>query len=35
MVVKDIIGGIWYTTYRYVKANNKFIKNYDKNKESS
>ena len=28
-------GGICYSVNRYVKANNKCMKNYDKNKESS
>ena len=32
---KGIRGGICQATYRYVKANNKHMKNYDKNKESS
>ena len=38
MVEKDIKGGICHIIHRYVKANNKYIKNikdYDKNKESS
>ena len=30
-----IIGKICHAIYRYVKANNKYIKDYDKNKESS
>ena len=34
MVEKGIRGGICNSIYRYVKANNKYIKNYDKNKES-
>ena len=28
-------GGICYSTYWYAKANNKYMKDYDKNKESS
>ena len=28
-------GGICQATYRYAKANNKYMKNYDKNKEST
>ena len=35
MVEKDIRGGIWHSIYRYAEANNKYMKNYDKNKESS
>ena len=35
MVEKGISGGIFHSVYRYVKANNKYMKNYDKNKESS
>ena len=34
MVEKGIRGGICHAIYQYVKANNKYIKNYDKNKES-
>ena len=26
-------GGICHSVYRYTKANNKYMKNYDKNKE--
>ena len=32
---KGITGGICYSIYQYAKANNKYIKDYDKNKESS
>ena len=35
MVEKGIKGGICYSVYRYAKANNKFMEDYDKNKESS
>ena len=35
MFEKRIRGGICQATYRYAKANNKYVKNYDKNKESS
>ena len=34
-VEKKIGGGICHSIYRYAKANNKFMKNYYKNKESS
>ena len=35
MVEKGIKGGICHSIYRYAKANNKYMKDYDKNKESS
>ena len=35
MVVKGIRGGICHSIYRYAKTNNKYIKDCDKNKESS
>ena len=35
MVEKGIRGGICYAIHRYAEANNKYIKNYDQNKESS
>ena len=35
MVEKSIQGGIYHAIFQYVKANNKYIKNYDKHKESS
>ena len=35
MVEEGIRGGICHSIHRYAKANNKYMKNYDKNKESS
>ena len=35
MVEKGIRGGICHSAYKYTKANNKYMKNYDKNIESS
>ena len=35
MVEKGIRGGICHSIYRYAKANNKYMKDCDKNKESS
>ena len=32
---KGIRGGICHSIYQYTKANNKYMKDYDKNKESS
>ena len=34
MVEKGIRGGICHSIYRYVTASNKYMKDYDKNKES-
>ena len=34
MLDKCIRGGICHSFYRYAKANNKYMKDYDKNKES-
>ena len=33
MVEKGIRGGMCHVIHRYVKANNKYMKSYDKNKE--
>ena len=35
MVVKGIRGRICHATYRYTIANNEYMKDYEKNKESS
>ena len=35
MVEKDIRGIICHSVYRYAKANNKYMEDYDENKESS
>ena len=35
MVEEEIRDGICHSINRYAKANNKYMKNYDKNKESS
>ena len=35
MVEKDIRGGICHSIYWYAKANNRYMKDYDKSKESS
>ena len=34
MIEKGIRGGIYHSVYRHAKANNKYMKIYDKNKES-
>ena len=33
MVEKGIRGGTCHAVHRYVKANNKYMKNYNRNKE--
>ena len=35
MYEKGIHGGIYNKVHSYAEANNKYMKNYDKNKESS
>ena len=35
IVKKCIRGGISHVIHQYAKANNKYMKDYDKNKESS
>ena len=35
LVEKGINGGICHAIHRYAKVNNKYIRNYDKNEESS
>ena len=35
MVEKGIRGGICHAIYRYAKTNNKYMKNYNKDKEES
>ena len=35
MIENDVRGEICHSIYRYAKANNKYMKYYDKNKESS
>ena len=35
MVYKSIRGGMCHSIYRYAKANNKYKKDYDKNKDFS
>ena len=35
MVEKGIRGGIYHSIYKYAKVNNKYMKDYNKNKKSS
>ena len=35
MIEKDIRGGICHSIYKYAEANKKYMKDRDKNKESS
>ena len=35
MLEKGIRGGICHSIHRYAKANNKYMKDYNENKESS
>ena len=35
MIEKSISGGICHTIFQYIKTNNKYMKDYDKNKQSS
>ena len=35
MVEEGIRGGICHSIHRHARANNKYMKNYDENKESS
>ena len=35
MVEKEIRGGICHSIYQYTKTKNKYMKDHDKNKESS
>ena len=35
MVEEGVRGGICHSIHRQAKANNKYMKNYDKNEESS
>ena len=33
MIEKGILGGMYATLHRYGKANNKYMKNYDRNEQ--
>ena len=35
MVGKEITSGLCHSVNRYTKANNKYVKDYDKNEEAS
>ena len=35
MIEKGIRGGIYHAIHRYANVHNKYIKNYDKNRELS
>ena len=35
MMEEGIRGGIYHSIYQYAKANDKYMKDFDKNKESS
>ena len=35
MIEKGIRGGMYHSVYQYAKGNNKYMKDYNKNKESS
>ena len=35
MVEKGLTGGVCHSIYRYAKADNKYMKDYDENTESS
>ena len=35
MIEKGVRGRIYHSVYRYAKVNNKYMKDYDENKQSS